>query len=106
MFSGGTAAATTVSSGGYEIVSSGGTASDTVMNVGGAIDVTYLSYTSGGSASVNTSGLLTVSVGGHSYSQQLAGNYAGRHFLLAQDTGSGTLVTAAARRASAAARAS
>jgi Hint domain len=65
------------------------------MNEGGTIDVTYLSYTSGGSAGVNTSGMLTVSVGGHIYSQQLVGDYAtDAHFLLAQDMGSGTLVTA------------
>ncbi len=94
VFSSGTAAAPTVSSGGYEIIYSGGTAYDTVMNVGGAIDVTYLSFTSGGSASVNTSGVLTVSVGGHSYSQQLEGDYADVHFQLGKDAGSGTLVTA------------
>jgi len=56
--------------------------------------VTYLSYTSGGSARVNASGVLTVSVGGHSYTQQLEGGYANVHFLLTQDAGSGSLVTA------------
>jgi len=77
--------------------------SDTMLNVGGAIDVTFLPYAGGGSASVNTSGLLTVSVGGVSYSLQLAGNYAGEHFQLAPDSGGGspfslegTLVTAEA----------
>jgi len=94
VLSGGSAIGTTLSSGGREVVSSGGTATDTVMNVGAAIDVTYLSYTSGGAASVSTSGLLTVSIGGHSYVQQLSGNYADTHFQLAQDTGSGTRITA------------
>ena len=76
------------------------------MNVGGSIDVSYLPYASGGSASVNSSDLLTVSVGGQTYTQQLAGDYADVHFQLAEDTGSGTLVTAEACHASAASRAS
>jgi autotransporter passenger strand-loop-strand repeat protein len=94
VLSGGSAIGTTLSSGGREVVSSGGTASNTVMNVGAAIDVAYLSYTSGGSVNVNTSGLLIVSVGGHSYLQQLSGNYADTHFQLEQDAGSGTRITA------------
>jgi antigen 43 len=92
---GGTAISTTLNSGGTEELLSGNAVSYTTVSSGGAIDVTYLSYTSGGSASVNTSGLLTVSVGGQSYSQQLSGDYAAdAHFLLAKDAGSGTLVTA------------
>jgi hypothetical protein len=57
--------------------------------------VSYLAYTGGGSATVTTSDLLTVSVGGNTYTQQLSGTYTDLHFVLAPDTGSGTLVTAA-----------
>ncbi len=63
----GSAVSTTVDDGGYEVVSQRAIARDTVMNLGGNIDVTYLSYTNGGSATVNTSALLIVSVGGHTY---------------------------------------
>jgi autotransporter passenger strand-loop-strand repeat protein len=96
ILSGGGAYGTTLNSGGTEVVNTAGIARDTMMNVGGAIDVAYLSYTSGGSASVNTSNVLTVSVGGGIYTQQLAGTYIDEHFLLAPDTGSGTLVMAEA----------
>jgi autotransporter passenger strand-loop-strand repeat protein len=91
--SGGTASFTIVSSGGTEVVYSGGIAVSTTVNLGGAIDLAYLTYASGGSATVNTSGLLTISVGGQSYTQQLAGDYADEHFQLTQDSGSGTLAT-------------
>jgi autotransporter passenger strand-loop-strand repeat protein len=93
---GGTASNTTVDSGGFEVVSAGGLAVSTTVNISGAIDLAYLPYASGGSATVTTSGLLTVSVGGQTYTQQLAGDYAGEKFVLGQDTGSGTLVTAEA----------
>jgi hypothetical protein len=66
------------------------------LNVGGSIDVSYLPYAAGGSAGVNSSGVLTVSVGGQTYTQQLAGSYADLNFQVAKDAGSGTLVTAEA----------
>ena len=94
VLSGGEANGTTLNSGGTEVVYSAGIARDTMVNVGGVIDVAYLSYTSGGSASVDASDVLTVSVGGAIYTQQLAGNYTDAQFLLAPDVGSGTLVTA------------
>jgi autotransporter passenger strand-loop-strand repeat protein len=90
----GTTISTTVDSGGTEYLDAGGSASFTMLSSGGMIDVTFLSYTTGGSASVNTSGVLTVSVGSQTYTQQLSPAYAGQHFQLSQDTGSGTLVTA------------
>jgi autotransporter passenger strand-loop-strand repeat protein len=90
----GTAMSTTISSGGTELVFSGGTASATIFEVGGTLDLTYLSYASGGSATVTSSGLLTVSVGGQSYTEQLAGPYATESFQLNTDTGGGTLITA------------
>jgi autotransporter passenger strand-loop-strand repeat protein len=90
----GTTISTTVDSGGTEYLDAGGSASFTMLSSGGMIDVTFLSYTTGGSASVNTSGVLTVSVGSETYTQQLSPAYAGQHFQLSQDAGSGTLVTA------------
>ena len=91
--SGGIADDTVVSSAGSEVVSFGGSAIDTTVVSGGAIDVTYLSYVAGGTASVTSSDMLTISVGGQTYAQQLSGNYADEHFRLAQDTNSGTLIT-------------
>jgi hypothetical protein len=85
-----------VRSGGTEFVYSGAGPISTTVNVGGSIDVSDLAYASSGSVSVNSSDLLTVSVGGHPYLQQLAGGYADEHFQLAQDARSGTLVTAEA----------
>ena len=91
---GGSANFTTVSSGGTQVVNSGGSATDTLVNLGGAIDVTYLPYVSGGSATVNTSGVLTVSVGGQTYTEPLGGTYAREVFALTQDTiDDGTLAT-------------
>src|SRR5580658_6484211 len=94
VYSGGFAISTTLNSGGSEIVRSFGTAADTEVNVGGMIDVQYLSDTGGGSADLTSTGLLTVSVGSHSYTQQLAGDYADEHFVLAPDLSGGTLLTA------------
>jgi autotransporter passenger strand-loop-strand repeat protein len=100
LLEGGTAIGTTVNSGGYEYVSAGGTATSTTVSLGGMIDVAYLPYASGGTASVNGSDLLTVSVGSQTYTQQLAGSYAGETFVLASNgAGPGTLVTAACYRA-------
>jgi autotransporter passenger strand-loop-strand repeat protein len=92
---GGTASSTTVDSGGFEVVSYGGTAISTMVNLGGAIDLAYLAYAPGGSASVNTSSLLTISIGGQIDTLQLSGDYAGEYFGLAPDNGSnsGTLAT-------------
>lgn len=75
-FSSGTIADTSVDSGGYEIVSSGGAAISTSIDVSGAIDVAYLAYVGGGSATLNSStDLLTITEGTDSYTQQLAGTY-------------------------------
>ncbi len=46
-----------------------------------------MTYSTGGSASVTAGGLLTVSVGGGSYTQQLSGDYAGDYVHLASDSG-------------------
>jgi autotransporter passenger strand-loop-strand repeat protein len=89
--SGGTASGTAVNSGGYEVIFSGGTATDTTLNSGGTIDVRYLPYVKGGSASVNAlTDVITVSEGLQIYSQKLSGNYALYSFLISDDGAGGT----------------
>lgn len=91
---GASAVGTTLDSGGTEVVYSGGAASLTSLNIGGTIDVAYLPFVSGGSASLNSStDFLTVSQGGQTYMQQLAGNYTGEYFHLASDGAVGTFIT-------------
>ena len=92
--SGGTAVGETVDSGGRQIISAGGLASGATLNVGGSLDVAYLVYSGATSASVDGSDVLTVIEGGASYTEQLAGDYAGIVFHVSQDTGTGTLITA------------
>jgi T5SS/PEP-CTERM-associated repeat protein/autotransporter passenger strand-loop-strand repeat protein len=92
VYLGGVASGSVVEAGGVEVVS-GGVAVGTTVDSGGAIDVAYLPYASGGSAGVTSSGLLTVSVGGGTYTQQLSGSYIGETFQLTPDAGSGTLLT-------------
>jgi hypothetical protein len=58
------------------------------------IDVAYLPYVSGGSATLYaTTDVLTVSEGGQTYTQQLSENYAGYLFDLTPDGNGGTDVT-------------
>jgi autotransporter passenger strand-loop-strand repeat protein len=99
--SGGTAISTIVDSGGIEMVVSSSTVSLTTVNLGGSIDAVELIYASGGSATVNTSGLLTVSVNGATYTQQLAGDYTDVAFQLAPGpmalADTGVLITAEVR---------
>jgi antigen 43 len=91
---GGDAVGTTISSGGAEYIASGGAASDTTLVPGGMIDVRYFAYASGGTANLTSStDVLTVIQGGHTYTQQMSGSYAGEYFHLARDTGTGTLIT-------------
>jgi hypothetical protein len=68
----------------------------TTVGVGGAIGLVDLPYSGGGTASVTSGDVLSVSVGGETYTQQLAGGYADEDFVVtAKDYGgtSGTLVT-------------
>ncbi len=96
IYSGGAASGTTVSSGGTEVISAGGLASFTLIPAGGSIDATYLAYSSAGTAILDPiTDLLTVTENGATYAQQLAGNYNALYFTLAQDPGTGTLITAA-----------
>jgi hypothetical protein len=92
----GVATDTVVRSGGGETMDAGGEASGTALDPGGSIDVTYLSYATGGSAGVTSSGVLMVSVGGQSYTQQLSETYPGEHFDLAPGANGGTGIIAEA----------
>jgi autotransporter passenger strand-loop-strand repeat protein len=92
--SGGTAVGAVIGSGGEELLLSGGTASGSVVHDGGIIDVSYLAFTSGGTADLDsTTDILTVTVGGETYMQQLSGSYAGEYFQLTNDGSGGTMIT-------------
>jgi autotransporter passenger strand-loop-strand repeat protein len=96
VLSDGMATALTVDAGGTEAVYAGGVASDTDLLIGGVLDIAYLPFAVGGSASVSGGDMLTVSVGGSDYTQKLMGDYADTTFALSADgAGLGTDVTAA-----------
>ncbi len=96
--SGGVSISATILSGGLETIGSGGVVRDSVLEIGGTIDIADLAYvSSGGSASVDGDDNLMVTEGGVSVTISLAGDYSGDVFSLSQDTaGSGTDVTAVA----------
>jgi hypothetical protein len=77
----------TVDSGAFEVVYSDGTTISTTVSAtrrsGGYLVVVPWTLRVG-----------TVSVGDHTYTQQLSGDHPDEHFLLTSDTGSGALVTA------------
>jgi autotransporter passenger strand-loop-strand repeat protein len=91
VFSGGTALDATVLSGGESEVRSGGTASGTTVLSGGSINLPDLVFS--GSQPVLSGMDLTVTEGADTYSQMLAGTYAGLNFVAAPDSGTGTLLT-------------
>ena len=94
VYSGAVVTGTTVSSGGTEVISAGASPGSVVINVGGAIDLPGLTYSSGGSAVYDSgSDILTVTEGGNLYQQTLAGTYTNVSFQVAPDHGIGTLVT-------------
>jgi hypothetical protein len=84
----GTAIHTTVNSDGLEVVTFDSIVSNTTVDRGGAINVTYIGYTTGGTATVDSHDFLTVSVGGQTYTQQLAGDV-GASFEVVPAAGSG-----------------
>ena len=99
----GDAAGTVISAGGTELISSflgvNGVLFNTIVEVGGTIDVSFLPFAAGGSASFSSSThKLTVSQGGHTYSQTLSGSYTGLTFELVPDGGSGTSIVLACFR--------
>ncbi len=71
-------------------------ASGITLNVqsGGAIDLTNLTYADGGTVSLDpATGILTVTVGTQTYTQNLSGDYTGAFFHLLTDTSGGTEIT-------------
>ena len=89
--SGGTTTGTVVQSGGTQVVGSSGTASGTVVHLGGAIDVLNLIFSGGASTATldQKTDVLSITEGATLYTQVLSGSYAGEHFNLMQDNGSG-----------------
>lgn len=96
LVSGGVATSTTVSSGGRELISSGGSATLTTLKLGAAIDLAFLTFASSGKATLNSkTDVLTVTDGGRTYTQTLAGKYTGEKFVVSENTtstNSGTVV--------------
>ncbi|HEX7390171.1 MAG TPA: Hint domain-containing protein, partial [Acidiphilium sp.] len=93
VFDSGTASGTTVSSGGDLVVQSGGTITGTGLLAGGTIDLAYAAFASGASATLGGSDVLTVHDGASSYTLQMAGDYTGEYFHLANDGNGGTDIT-------------
>ncbi len=94
VYSGAVVTGTTVSSGGTEVISAGASPGNVIIDIGGAIDLVGLTYTSGGSAILDTgTDILTVTEGGNLYQQTLAGTYTNVSFQVAPDHAIGTLVT-------------
>jgi len=76
------------------LICCGGTASGTTLRAGARLDIASLAYGSAGTASFAPgSDTLTVSEGGHTYSQVLAGTTTGDAFLLGNDGGGGTVIS-------------
>ena len=94
VYSGAAIIGTVVSSGGTEVLPAGATADGTVIEPGGSMDFPDLTFSSGGSAALDTgTGILTVTEGGNQYQQTLSGTYTNVSFRVTPDTGIGTLVT-------------
>ena len=85
--SGETSTGLTLGTGDLLYVYSGGTAISTTVALGGSIDLVGLTYVSGGTASVTSGDVLSVTVGGNSYTQQPVGDYAGKSLQLAPGIG-------------------
>ena len=103
----GNASGTVISSGGFELVLSGGSALGTIvegggvtsaltLDQGGMLDLASIAFGSGTSLSYTSSGpggTLTVTSGGTSLSVALFGQYAAAGFGLASDGNGGTMIT-------------
>jgi autotransporter passenger strand-loop-strand repeat protein len=93
VYGGGTVASTDLLSGG-QLVVSGGTVSNLEFQAGATVDLTGQAYNSAGSATLNSAtDILSITEHGATYALQLAGNYAGEYFHLANDGNGGTLLT-------------
>jgi autotransporter passenger strand-loop-strand repeat protein len=73
-----------------EYVLSGGTAATTTVSLGGIIDATDLGYAPGGTTRITVGDVLSVTLDGNIYTQQLAGDYTGEYFQLAPGDRGGT----------------
>ena len=95
LYVGGEASGTVVSGGGTLTINPGAIANFTGVSRGGSIDFPNLVYSSGGSATVNGTGLLTVTEGASTGTLQLSGLYLGEAFTTAKENGAetGTVVT-------------
>jgi autotransporter passenger strand-loop-strand repeat protein len=91
--SGGVALLTTVLSGGLLTLTTGSDAAFTDLSQGGALDLADLAYAPGGTARVTYGDELVVSTSSGSYSQTLTGDYDKGSFAVAADGAGGTLVT-------------
>ena len=95
--SGGAASRAVIGTGGVLTVSAGGSATNTTLHAGATIDLASVSFASGAAATINnTTDVLTVTAGTTTYTQQLAGNYAGDTFRVSRDAFGGTNVTVSA----------
>ena len=90
--SGGTAVSTIVQGGGTMLVDSGATIDMTSLSLSAVLDLTYATFSSGGSA-VLSGGILTIDEGATSVSVALAGDYTGEYFHLGNDGDGGTDIT-------------
>ena len=91
---GGSANGTIVSSGGTELIYPGGTVTSSVIMAGGKIDLHNVMFDAGGTAVLDSgTDMLTVTEGGTTYTQQLAGDYSGEFFQLGDDGLGGSTVT-------------
>ena len=94
--SGGLVTGSIVSGSGAVVISSGGSATQTELHAGGAIDLQSFAFASGGTASLDGNDQLTISEGGRTTTEQLAGSYSGDHFNLSLDGVGGTDITVVA----------
>jgi len=93
VFSGGMASNTTVDNGGY-VVLVGGNTQGTILEAGGSFDLFEFAYSSGATASLDTTDdVLTVTEGANSVTLPLSGTYSGDYFSVVADGYGGTLVT-------------
>ena len=90
----GSAFGANVASGATEVVSSGGTVTNTTLQNGGSLALRGLTFNAGGSASFDLgTGVLTVVEGTNTFTETLAGSYAGLYFHTAAGLSNSTLVT-------------
>jgi hypothetical protein len=75
------------------LVLSGGTASGTAFMAGGTLDLVAVGFDAGGTADLNSvTDVLTIVESGTTYTEQLAGSFAGDFFHLSDDGNHGTFV--------------